>query len=247
MLYEIAKPPVAAVVRLLWRPGIRGAERIPRTGAVILAGNHLSAADTVFLPAQLERTVHFLGKADFFRGRSLPSRIVGAVMRQLRVMPVDRAGGSAAQAAIAAGLSVLGEGHVLGIYPEGTRSPDGRLYRGKTGVARLALSSGAPVVPVAMLGAFEASHGRLLPRRRPRIVAVIGEPMDLRALAAERPELSEAQQLRRLTDAVIAAIGAMSGQEYVDEYAADVKARRGAASRERSPRGRSGRGRRGRR
>lgn len=230
MLYEIAKPPVAAVMRLVWAPQIRGAERIPRSGPVILASNHLSWADTVFLPAQLERTVHFLGKADLFHGRSVPARIIGAIMRQLRVMPVDRSGGSAAQGAIDAGLSVLVRGDVLGIYPEGTRSPDGRLYRGKTGVARLALASGAPVVPVAMIGAFEASHGRLLPRRRPRIVAVVGEPVDVASVLARSAGLSEVEVLRRVTDEVIAAIRTMSGQEYVDEYASVVKARQRAAS-----------------
>ncbi|MFC0675980.1 lysophospholipid acyltransferase family protein [Brachybacterium hainanense] len=224
MLYEIAKPPVALVVRILWAPQIRGAERIPRSGPAILASNHLSAADTVFLPAQLDRTVHFLGKADFFRGRSLPGRAVAWVMRQLGIIPVDRTGGSASDGALEAGLGVLRRGEVLGIYPEGTRSPDGRLFRAKTGVARLALGTGAPIIPVAMLGAFEAGGGRLLPRRRPRIIAVIGEPVDAEAIRAAHPELSAAELLRRIADTVVHEIGRLSGQEYVDRYAAEVKA-----------------------
>lgn len=226
MLYEIAKPPVALLVKVVWRPTITGTENVPNTGAVIIASNHLTYADTVFLPAQLRRSVHFLGKSDIFRGGSIINQVIARVMRGLRVMPVDRSGGSASRSAIGAGMKVLEAGNVLGIYPEGTRSPDGRLYRGKTGVARFALSTGAPIVPVAMRGAFEAQAGRkYLPRRRPRIEAVVGQPLDAREIARAMDGEEEARILRAVTDAVMDRIQELSGQEQVPEYAAVVKQR----------------------
>jgi len=231
VLYEIAKPVVMAVVRVLWNPTISGAEHIPEDGPVILASNHQAYSDTVFLPGQVRRSVHFLGKSDIFAGRSPVNRLVAAVMRGLRVMPVDRSGGSASGSAIEAGLAVLEQGAVLGIYPEGTRSPDGRLHRGKTGVARFALATGAPVVPVAMLGAHEAQRGRkYLPRRRPRIHALVGPPVDVRSVLEQHEGAEEATVLRAVTDAVMDSIHALSGQERVDEYAITVKQRMRAAA-----------------
>ncbi|MGP9539685.1 lysophospholipid acyltransferase family protein [Brachybacterium sp. AOP43-C2-M15] len=231
MLYEIAKPVVMAVVRALWNPTISGTENIPETGAVILASNHQAYSDTVFLPGQVRRSVHFLGKSDIFSGRTPLHRVVAAVMRGLRVMPVDRSGGHASRSAIEAGLAVLEGGAVLGIYPEGTRSPDGRLYRGKTGVARFAIVTGAPIVPVAMIGAFEAQgRRRVFPHRRPRIHAVVGEPVDVRRITEAHAGSGEATILRAVTDEVMERIGEISGQERVDEYAADVKRRMRAAA-----------------
>jgi 1-acyl-sn-glycerol-3-phosphate acyltransferase len=231
VLYEIAKPVVMGVVRVLWNPTISGNEHIPDHGPVILASNHLAYSDTVFLPGQVRRSVHFLGKSDIFAGRSPVQRVAAAVMRGLHVMPVDRSGGSASRTAIEGGLAVLAQGAVLGIYPEGTRSPDGRLHRGKTGVARFALATGAPVVPVAMLGAFEAQRGRkYFPRRRPRIHAVVGPPVDVQAVLAQWEGADEARILRALTDAVMDSIQALSGQERVDEYAITVKQRMRAAA-----------------
>lgn len=232
MLYEIAKPVVMGVVRVLWNPTISGTEHIPEQGPVILASNHQAYSDTVFLPGQVRRSVHFLGKSDIFEGRSPLNRLVAAVMRGIRVMPVDRSGGSASRSAIEAGLEVLERGGVLGIYPEGTRSPDGRLYRGKTGVARFALETGAPVVPVAMLGAHEAQRGRRwFPRRRPRIHAVLGAPVDLRPVLRDCEGAEEGKVLRAVTDAVMDSIHALSGQERVDEYASVVKQRLRAEAR----------------
>ena len=226
MLYELAKPFVMTVVRLCWNPTISGQENIPASGPVILASNHQAYSDTVFLPGQVRRSVHFLGKGEIFSGRGPIKRLAAAVMRGLHVMPVDRSGGTASRSAIQAGLDVLAQGKVLGIYPEGTRSPDGRLHRGKTGVARLALASGAPIVPVAMLGAHEAQRGRRwFPRRHPRIRAVVGAPLDAAQIAAEHAGRSEGEVLRGVTDAVMDAIAELSGQERVDEYAADVKRR----------------------
>ncbi len=233
MLYEIAKPFVMAAVRVLWNPTITGEENIPETGPVILASNHLAYSDTVFLPGQVRRSVNFLGKSDIFTGCSPIHRIAGAVMRGLRVMPVDRSGGRASSTALQAGLDVLARGEVLGIYPEGTRSPDGRLHRGKTGVARLALAGNAPIVPVAMLGAFEAQGERkVFPHRRPRIRAVVGEPVDVQAVLDRLEGAEEAKVLRAVTDAVMDAIAELSGQERVDEYAGDVKRRLRAAATE---------------
>nr|WP_245349049.1 lysophospholipid acyltransferase family protein [Brachybacterium fresconis] len=214
------------VVGVLWNPTITGVEHIPEHGAVILASNHLAYSDTVFLPGQVRRTVHFLGKSDIFAGRSPLNKVVARVMRGLEVMPVDRTGGDAAGSAIEAGLSVLRAQKVLGIYPEGTRSPDGRLYRGKTGVARFALATGAPIIPVAMLGAFEAQRGRrIFPRRTPRVRAVLGQPLDAAEIAGCLEGAEEAQILRTVTDAVMDRIQELSGQERSEEYAADVKRR----------------------
>ncbi|GAB4096319.1 lysophospholipid acyltransferase family protein [Brachybacterium horti] len=239
MLYDIAKGPVRTVIRVVWRPDLRGADRIPTTGPVVLASNHCAYSDTVILPALIERTVHFLGKSDMFSSRSAAGRLGGWIMRQLRVMPVDRAGGSASEAAIGAGLAVLRSGGVLGIYPEGTRSPDGRLHRGKTGVARLALAVDAPIVPVAMIGSFEAQRDRrFLPRRHPRIRVLVGEPIDASAIARSLGDAESAVVLRAVTDAVMDAIAEMSGQERVDEYAGDVKRRLREAGSATSPGGR---------
>lgn len=231
MLYELAKPVVMAISRVLWNPTIRGVDNVPENGPVILASNHLAYCDTVFLPGQIRRTVHFLGKSDIFTGRSLPQRIGARIMRGLHVMPVDRSGGSAARSALDAGTAVLEAGGILGIYPEGTRSPDGRLYRGKTGVARIALATGAPIVPVAMVGAFEAQRGRrFFPRRRPQITAVLGEPLLARDIASAWEDADESSLLRGVTEAVMDRIQELSGQERSEEYSADVKRRLRAAA-----------------
>lgn len=226
MLYNVFKPIVALVLRLVWRPTIEGAEHIPARGAVVLASNHVSGADTVFMPAQVRRTVHFLAKSDFYSGGSILNRLLGLFLRSIGVMPINRSGGAASRTALAAGRAVLEKGQVLGIYPEGTRSPDGRLYRGRTGAARLALEAGCPIIPIAMLGAFEAQKGRtFLPRRSPRIRVVVGEPIDAAAIAAELGDAGEGVRLRAVTDRVMDAIAAMSGQEQVAEYASDAKRR----------------------
>lgn len=231
MLYEIAKPLVMGVVRVLWNPTISGTENIPQQGPVILAANHQAYSDTVFLPGQVRRSVHFMGKSDIFAGRSPLNKIIAAVMRGLHVMPVDRSGGSASRSAIEAGLSVLAQDRILGIFPEGTRSPDGRLYRGKTGVARFARATGAPIVPVAMNGAFEAQGTRrYLPHRRPRIHAVIGAPLDVQEIVDRMEGAEEAKILRAVTDAVMDRIQELSGQERVQEYAAVVKQRQRSAA-----------------
>lgn len=228
MFYEFARMVVRPIVRLVWSPEVHGEEHIPEQGPVILASNHLAGCDTVFMPCLIRRSVHFLGKSSLFTGGPA-NRALGVLMRALGVMPISRSGGSASRAALEAGLTVLGRGQVLGIYPEGSRSPDGRLYRGKTGIARIALTAQCPVVPVAMIGSLEAQRGRFLPRRRPRIRIVFGPALDPLALADASGASSEGARLRAVTDAVMDAIGALSGQERVAEYAADAKKRLRAA------------------
>jgi 1-acyl-sn-glycerol-3-phosphate acyltransferase len=226
MLYEVAKPIVHVVLRAVYSPRIVGVQHIPDHGAAVLASSHLSGADTVFMPAQVRRTVHFLAKSDFFSGTTLPSRAFGRLMRSLGVMPLDRAGGSASEAAIRGGLEVLRDGGLLGIYPEGTRSPDGRLHRGKTGAARLAIATGAPIIPIGMEGSFEAQRGRrIVPRRRPRIVIRVGAAIDPAEVVGDlEAARTDPVAARELTDVLMARIQELTGQDYVDVYAADVKA-----------------------
>lgn len=227
MFYRFAKLVVGSLLAVIWGPRILGAENIPERGAVILASNHLAGADTVVMPCLVERQVHFLAKADLLTGRSAFGRVLARILTSLGVMPIERTGGSISQAAIDTGLAVLADQRVLGIYPEGSRSPDGRLYRGKTGVARLALAAGCPVVPIAMSGTFAAQRGRkVLPRRHPRMDVLVGPAIDPTAVVAGlEPGASEGEVYRAVTDAVMAAIRELSGQEHGAGYAADEKRR----------------------
>ncbi|PRY17496.1 1-acyl-sn-glycerol-3-phosphate acyltransferase [Kineococcus rhizosphaerae] len=208
----VAEPLVTAV----FRPWVRGLENVPSEGPAVLASNHLSAADTVLLPTVVRRRVTFIAKADLFRGEGLRGRLTAGLMHGIGQLPVDRSGGRASSAAIDSAVAVLRGGDLFGIYPEGTRSPDGRLYRGRTGVARIALRSGAPVVPVAMVGTEDLlPSGRLLPKVR-RVGVVIGEPLDFSRYAGRE---DDQLVVRSVTDEVMAAIQALSRQEYVDVYA----------------------------
>jgi 1-acyl-sn-glycerol-3-phosphate acyltransferase len=209
------------LLRLLFRPRIEGLENVPETGAAIVAGNHLSFSDHFLMPAILPRRITFLAKAEYFTGPGLKGRLTAAFFRSAGQIPVDRSGGRASQSAIDAGLEVLGRGELLGIYPEGTRSHDGRLYRGRTGVAVMALRAGVPVVPCAMVGTFELQPpGRVVPRIG-RVTIRFGRPLDFTRFAGmeDRREV-----VRAVTDEIMYDILAMSGQEYVDRYAGDVKA-----------------------
>ncbi|MDO8148840.1 MULTISPECIES: lysophospholipid acyltransferase family protein [Isoptericola] len=213
---------VGPVLRMAFRPWTRGVDNLPSTGGAILASNHLAVIDSFVLPLVLDRQVKFLGKSDYFTGSGLRGRLVAGFMRGVGTIPVDRSGGKASEAALRTGLRVLSEGELFGIYPEGTRSPDGRLYRGKTGVARLALESGAPVVPVAMVGTDVAQPlGKVLPKPMP-IGVVIGEPLDF---SRYRGMENDRFVLRAVTDEIVYAILRLSEQEYVDVYAATAKAR----------------------
>ena len=206
---------VGPLCRLLYRPVVEGLENVPATGPALLAANHLSMTDPVFLPVVLPRRISFVAKADLFHGRGLRGRLVAGFVRGVGMVPVDRSGGRASQAGLDAAVGVLAEGRLFGIFPEGTRSPDGRLHRGRTGVARIALAAGVPVLPVALIGTDALFRRTRIPRLR-RVRVRIGRPLDL-SHHPDRPE--DPLVLRAVTDEVQAAIRALSGQEYVDVHA----------------------------
>jgi 1-acyl-sn-glycerol-3-phosphate acyltransferase len=167
VFYWLVKATLGVALKIVFRPRAEGVRNVPRRGPVILASNHLSFADHFFGPLPLPRKVTFLGKAEYFNGRGLKGLLTKAFFAGVGVIPIDRGGGEASERALTTGMRVLRGGKILGIYPEGTRSPDGRLYRGKTGVARLALESRAPVIPCAMINTFEfLPPGSLKPNRK---------------------------------------------------------------------------------
>ncbi|MFI1725506.1 lysophospholipid acyltransferase family protein [Streptomyces sp. NPDC020489] len=209
------------LLRLVFRPRIEGLEHVPASGAAIVAGNHLSFSDHFLMPAILKRRITFLAKKEYFTGPGIKGRLTAFFFRSAGQIPVDRTGKAAGQAAIREGLGVLSKGELLGIYPEGTRSHDGRLYKGKVGVAVMALKAGVPVIPCAMIGTFEAQPpGKVIPNIHP-VVIRFGEPLDFSRYAGME---NEKAILRAITDEIIYAILSLSGQEYVDEYAAVAKA-----------------------
>jgi 1-acyl-sn-glycerol-3-phosphate acyltransferase len=215
------------ILRLLFRPWVEGEENIPPEGAAIFASNHLSFSDSIFLPLVLPRRITFLAKADYFTGRGVKGRATAAFFKGAGQLPVDRSGGGAGDAALNSGLKVLRRGELLGIYPEGTRSPDGRLYRGRVGVARMALEAACPVLPVAMIGTDKAQPaGKKVPKIM-RIGVRIGKPLDF-----SRYEGMENDRfvLRSITDELMYELMLLSRQEYVDMYATSMKDRLLAAA-----------------
>jgi 1-acyl-sn-glycerol-3-phosphate acyltransferase len=222
--FVLLKVLLGPLLKLFFRPRVEGGERIPGDGPVILAGNHLTFIDSIILPLVLERQVFFIGKDEYVTGRSLKGRVMAWFFTAVGMIPVDRDGGHGGVAALMTGRRVLEEGRVFGIYPEGTRSPDGRLYRGRTGIARLTLMTGAPVVPFAMIGTDRVQPGgKGLPRVGPgrRITVRFGEPLDFtRYEGMDR----DRYVLRAVTDEVMTEVMRLSGQEYVDMYATKVKA-----------------------
>ncbi|MFJ2898513.1 lysophospholipid acyltransferase family protein [Streptomyces sp. NPDC087218] len=222
MFYYVLKYVVLGpLLRLFFRPRIEGLEHVPEDGAAIIAGNHLSFSDHFLMPAMLGRRITFLAKAEYFTGPGLKGRLTAAFFHSIGQIPVDRSGKEAGQAAIREGLKVLGRGELLGIYPEGTRSHDGRLYKGKVGVAVMAIKAQVPVVPCAMVGTFEIQPpGQTIPRIK-RVTIRFGEPLDFSRYAGLE---NQKAAVRAVTDEIMYAILGLSGQEYVDEYAAKVKA-----------------------
>ena len=222
------------LLRLVFRPYVEGLENVPEEGPAILASNHLSFSDSIFLPLVLPRRVTFLAKSEYFTGRGVKGRLTAGFFRGAGQLPVDRSGGRASEAALRTGLKVLNSGHLLGLYPEGTRSPDGRLYRGKTGVARMALEARVPVIPVVMVDTEKVQPpGKLIPKVM-RVGVRIGKPLDFSrydGMAGDR------FVLRAATDELMYELMTLSGQEYVDVYAASLKERG-----KRLPGGRSHRG-----
>ncbi|MEU1301751.1 lysophospholipid acyltransferase family protein [Streptomyces shenzhenensis] len=214
------------LLRLVFRPRTEGLDHVPASGPAIVAGNHLSFSDHFLMPAILRRRITFLAKAEYFTGPGVKGRLTAFFFRSAGQIPVDRSGKDAGQAAIREGLGVLRRGELLGIYPEGTRSHDGRLYKGKVGVAVMALRAGVPVVPCAMIGTFEAQPpGKVIPHLHP-VVIRFGSPLDFSRYAGME---NEKAVLRAITDEIMYAVLTLSGQEYVDRYAADVKAEQATA------------------
>ncbi|MGK5630665.1 lysophospholipid acyltransferase family protein [Streptomyces sp. URMC 123] len=210
------------LMRVLYRPRVEGARHIAAEGPVILAGNHLTFIDSLFLGLVVKRYVYFIGKDEYVKGKGVKGRLMGWFFSNSGMIPVDRDGGHGGVAALMTGRRVLEEGKVFGIYPEGTRSPDGRLYRGRTGIARLALMTGAPVVPFAMIGTEKVQPtGRGVPRISRRVTVRFGEPLDFsRYEGMDR----DRYVLRAVTDEVMSEVMRLSGQEYVDMYATKARA-----------------------
>ncbi len=221
MLYSILKSILEPSLGLIFRPEIQGLEHVPAEGAAILASNHLSFSDSIFMPLVVPRRVTFLAKSEYFTGKGVKGRATSVFFQALGQVPVDRSGGRAGEEALTTGLRILAQGDLLGIYPEGTRSPDGRLYRGRTGIARLALESGVPVIPVAMINTDKIQPpGRVIPKIM-RVGVHFGEPLDF-----SRYEGMSGDRfvLRSVTDEIMYALMTLGGQEYVDIYASRAKA-----------------------
>jgi 1-acyl-sn-glycerol-3-phosphate acyltransferase len=207
-------------LRVLFRPWVEGMENLPGKGPALLASNHLSFSDSFFLALVLPRPITFLAKSDYFTGRGLKGWLTRMFFLGVGQVPVDRSGGRASEAAIVTGERVLRAGYLLGIYPEGTRSPNGTMYRGKTGLARMALEAHVPVVPVAMINTFEIQPpGTILPRLR-RVGVRFGEPLDFSRYEGLQDDRFI---LRSVTDEVMYALMSLSGQDYVDMYASRAK------------------------
>lgn len=214
-MYRVLHTVVPPLAKAVWRPTVRGLHRIPDRGPVILASNHLSFADSVVIPIVVPRKVVFLAKSDYFTGTGLKGSLSRAWFSGLGMLPVDRDDTAAAMQSLDTALGVLARGEAFGIYPEGTRSRDGRLYRGRTGVAHLALTSGAPVVPVGLVGTEQLQP---IGARFPRLVDVtvsFGEPI---RVAGEYDGMPLGRARRDLTDRIMASIAALSGQQAAGTY-----------------------------
>lgn len=219
--FALIKAVLAPAMRLMFRPQVEGLERIPGEGPVILAGNHLTFIDSIVLPVVSKRQVQFIGKDEYVTGKGIKGRAMAWFFTGVGMIPVDRDGANGGVAALMTGRRVLEEGRVFGIYPEGTRSPDGRLYRGRTGIARLTLMTGAPVVPFAMIGTDKLQPGGKGFPRPGKVTVRFSEPMEFsRYEGMDR----DRYVLRAVTDSVMAEVMRLSGQEYVDMYATKAKA-----------------------
>ncbi|MFI7212635.1 lysophospholipid acyltransferase family protein [Micromonospora maritima] len=215
LLYTIGKLTVAPALRLAFRPHVEGLEHIPATGGAIFAGNHLSVADELLLGTVVPRHLAFWAKSEYFNGTGLKGGFSKFVLTGLGAIPVERAGGRAALSAFDAAIPVLKAGDLVAVYPEGTRSPDGRLYRGRTGAARLAVAAGVPIIPVGVTGTDKAQPiGTRVPRPgRAKITIRFGKPLDFTGRADDRTSL------RAMTDEMMSEIQKLTGQEYVPRYA----------------------------
>ena len=213
---------VGPIVKAIFRPWIVGRRNVPTEGGAILASNHLSFVDSVILPLMIDRRVAFLAKSDYFTGKGLKGWATRMFFKGTGQLPIDRSGGKASEASLNTGLQVLGGGELLGIYPEGTRSPDGKLYRGRTGIARMALEAHVPVVPVVMV---DTDTMMPIGQRLPNVVrvgVVIGEPLDFSRFAGME---GDRYILRSITDEIMVALQRLGEQQYDDVYASTVKDR----------------------
>ena len=202
---------------ILFRPKVKGLRNVPGSGPVIIASNHLSFSDSIFMPLVVPRKVTFLAKSEYFTSPGPKGLLKKLTFIALGQVPVDRSGGRRSEAALITGLKVLAEGKCLGIYPEGTRSPDGRLYKGRTGIARLAIESGAPIIPVAMFNTEKIQPtGTVVPKVM-RVEMIFGEPLYFEG------DSTDLLYLREVTDKIMETIQSLSGQEYVDTYATKAK------------------------
>jgi len=215
--YGILRAVLTPFLMVLFRPKVKGLRNVPVNGPLIIASNHLSFSDSIFMPLVVPRKVTFLAKSEYFTSPGPKGLLKKLTFIALGQVPVDRSGGRRSEAALITGLKVLAEGKCLGIYPEGTRSPDGKLYKGRTGIARLAIESGAQVVPVAMFNTEKIQPtGTIVPKVM-RVEMIFGEPMTFSG------DSSDLQYLREVTDQIMDKIQELSGQEYVDEYAVKPK------------------------
>lgn len=215
LLYSIAKATAGTALRIGWQPDVEGIEHIPHTGGAIFAGNHLSVADELLLGTVVPRHLAFWAKSDYFTGTGVKGFLNRQLMHGLGAIRVERAGGRAALTAFDAAIPALRGGDLVAVYPEGTRSPDGRLYRGRTGVARLAVAAGVPIIPVGVSGTDKVQPiGRLIPKLQRGVITVkFGKPIDTDGRSDDRTAL------RELTDHVMSEIQKLTGQEYVPRYA----------------------------
>jgi 1-acyl-sn-glycerol-3-phosphate acyltransferase len=221
MLYRALEIGLAPLLRGYFDVQVTGQAMVPRSGAAIIAANHVSASDEVFTPLAAGRQILYFAKAEYFNGTSLRGRLNGAVFRALGQIPVERDDPRAAASTVDIGVEALANGNLLGIYPEGTRSPDGQLHKFRTGVARLALRSGAPVIPVGLVGTdLVLPPGGKAWRRRP-VSVHFGAPLDFSGRSEDE---RSAKVLRDVTDTIRIAIQELSGQTYVDAYGSAVKA-----------------------
>ncbi len=215
MFYEMSRATVGPLLRTVLRPTVQGREHVPLTGPVIIASNHLSFFDSIVLPASSPRLIAFLAKKEYFTGKGPRGALSRAFFTAVDAIPIDRSDARAGQRSLRLQLQVLAEGRIVGIYPEGTRSRDGRLYRGRTGVGQLVLSSGAPVVPVALWGTQDIQPVGSRFMRPAKVSVTFGRPMEFTDTVAGMP-LGKAR--RTITDEIMKTIGRMSGQEPAHHY-----------------------------
>jgi 1-acyl-sn-glycerol-3-phosphate acyltransferase len=221
LFYWVVKAILTPILRICFRPWVHGGEHIPTQGSAILASNHLSFSDSFFLPLVVPRKITFLAKSDYFTGKGLKGKLSKGFFSGVGMVPIDRRGGAASDAALDTAKHILADGQLLGLYPEGTRSPDGRLYRGKTGIARMALEAGVPVIPVAMINTDVVQPtGKKIPKLG-RIGIKVGKPLDFSRYACMEDDRFV---LRSITDEIMYELMLLSGQEYVDQYAVKAKA-----------------------